>query len=360
MAATSSGVISNSNVHRMSKGRRAFTLVELLVVVSVIALLIAILLPSLKRAREQAKSVKCLANQKEILNAMNVFAGSHRDFCQLYANNGNDVYGLNSVDHNRERYGYDPNGELMCWPAALAKAAGSKIDSNSDWGVLASDFDTARSNLKDDKKFEQFICPSDKVTINTPMYPAGSSIEMESASDEVRYWGYLSYGINEDVMGVEDKSRTGNNGEVAWPATWLTGVWGENNGSNWNKAGLRLRGNLDRVFSPQNCLLTVDAGPENITAAKNGTWDLDSSFGFGNSVDSAGVQMGPYLEYFVNYYPKRLPFNRHGRKGTLNVGFCDGSGQQVTVGKWKSDRFCIVDQVPEQYSDTVRVSPHRP
>ncbi|MCP4245571.1 MAG: prepilin-type N-terminal cleavage/methylation domain-containing protein [bacterium] len=64
----------SSRGRRGAAGRSGFTLVELLVVVSIIALLISILLPSLRCAREQTKSAVCISNLKGIATASNVYA----------------------------------------------------------------------------------------------------------------------------------------------------------------------------------------------------------------------------------------------------------------------------------------------
>ncbi len=129
-----------------SATKPAFTLIELLVVILIIAVLIGLLLPALRKARESGRAVVCLSNQRQIGVALMSYANTFKEWIPRESGSSEAIP---LAGDPRPR---NPSGRIPEFPAWFHSwsPASARADYNISWAFNLRPFLDPRANSNDD------------------------------------------------------------------------------------------------------------------------------------------------------------------------------------------------------------------
>ena len=314
----------------------AFTLVELLVVIGIIAILIGILLPTLAGARRSAYNAQCLSNARQLTMAAMLFAHEHRGYLPV----ASDDRWAKMNDPMRQKWSYrsEPShpDRVVVYDhySSLIPYLGGKM------GQTFLSAPQAQSKV--------FRCPADTwLDATPPGYMIFNNVAGGSQP--------VSYGYNADIACVSDLTgvgRFGQNGDS------IGVVWGPRGPGYSAVIGQPLQCKLNRISKPSEVLLFADCGTRPATGLRNYPLDYnDSLFYTTNWMDLNALpaedrgKLSGVLK--TDWLKHRVPMLRHGGKqkadgsftnSRLNIAFADGHAETVLQSEF----------------NRVRVSPYAP
>ena len=195
---TMSAILERSRLVRETKPawhrtpcRRAFTLVELLVVITIIGLLIALLLPAVQAAREAARLAQCSNNMKQMGLAVQNFHSQFEVLPPAYRTKTSKTRGTlffyilpfmeqdTLYQKSRDATNY-PDGGVNCW----VDVGNSQVQMVSSFPLTA------------------YLCPSDLSGQNSGAWATGWTLP--TGKTETGKWSFSNYGVNFQVFGNPD------------------------------------------------------------------------------------------------------------------------------------------------------------
>jgi len=212
----------------MKRARKGFTLIELLVVVAIIALLVAILLPALAKAREQAHRVSCSNNLKQVYTAMYEYSNTNRGQFPIVGVPGAwsaNTFDLKSLDQDgcnsediSEIVNVREEEEDPLWPDANDYTIRPYISANM-WLLVRYGFVVK----------EQFLCPSDPDGVGGWDFDMDDTASGDGGTGPEFFWSFPFKGWR---AGTGD-GRVHAELSYSFPQPWSIYGDGRTSGSFW-------------------------------------------------------------------------------------------------------------------------------
>lgn len=291
----------------MRRNKAAFTLVELLVVVSIIALLISILLPSLQRARDQAKQVKCMAHQSGLAKAALTYASEENEW--IIGSPGTSGSALLGKDWGAPNEVNIPRNPVQSydWAGPLAAVQmGMSLPPNR------------AQRWKEVTTKGTFVCPSNRF-VAPPFNDSSGNFETQKL---------VSYNMMRNMLWWENQNDA--------PKFAYTGVTIHRTIGDQTELARGFRPQLERLGNPSEKVFLSD-GSRYTTEDGEIDFDVDWAANFGGAFADGGPTVQPqYTRSYCLDEPAKFFSYRHrkGRKsGTTTQSKGDNSNGLV-VSYW--------------------------